>query len=77
MKTLAAAFGSAVRARRVELGMSQEALAAEAGIHRTYISAIELGKVSVGLDVSKKVAEALHLSLAQLIERAESSRGRR
>ena len=40
------AFGRVVRERREALGLSQEALAARAGIHRTYISSIELGKVS-------------------------------
>ncbi len=48
------AFGKVVRRRREELGLSQEALADRAGIHCTYVSSIELGKVRVGLDVAKK-----------------------
>ena len=41
-------FGQVVRRRREKLGLSQEALADRAGIHRTYVSSIELGKVRVG-----------------------------
>jgi len=42
-----------------------------AGIHRTYVSAIELGKVRLGLDAAKRVADGLGVSLAVLIEQAE------
>ena len=34
-------FGKKVRDERVKLGLSQEALAARAGVHRTYIGMIE------------------------------------
>ena len=57
--------------RRLEKGLSQEALADLAGIHRTYVSAIELGKVRLGLDAAKRVADGLGVSLAVLIEQAE------
>lgn len=65
------AFGRVVREQREALGLSQEALAARAGIHRTYVSSIELGKVRVGLDIAKKVADGLAVSLGELISRAE------
>ena len=45
-------FGKAVRRRRLKLGLSQEDFAEKADVHRTYISSIELGKVSVGLEVA-------------------------
>jgi transcriptional regulator with XRE-family HTH domain len=67
------AFGRAVRRRRTHLGLSQEALAEQAGIHRTYVSSIERGKVRLGLEIAKKVAEGLGVSLSELIAEAEGS----
>jgi transcriptional regulator with XRE-family HTH domain len=57
--------------------MSQEDLAARAGIHRTYVSSIELGKVRLGLDIAKKVANGLGVALSDLIVEAERKRSRR
>ena len=71
MSRLSQAFGEVVRQRRLEKGLSQEALADLAGIHRTYVSAIELGKVRLGLDAAKRVANGLDEPLAGLVERAE------
>jgi transcriptional regulator with XRE-family HTH domain len=59
-------FGQAVRARRERLGLSQEAFAAKAGIHRTYVSSIELGKVQVSIGIAQKLATALELPLSKL-----------
>jgi transcriptional regulator with XRE-family HTH domain len=70
--TISKAFGGVVRRRRERLGLSQEALADRAGIHRTYVSSIELGKVRIGLDVAKKVAEGLEIPLSELITEAEA-----
>jgi transcriptional regulator with XRE-family HTH domain len=64
-------FGTVVRKRREGSGLSQESLADLAGIHRTYVSSIELGKVRLGLDVAKKVADGLGVSLSELIAEAE------
>ena len=40
-------------------------------MHRTYISSIELGKVSVGIEVANELAAALSLRLSELVEMAE------
>jgi transcriptional regulator with XRE-family HTH domain len=40
----AASIGSAVRAYREEAGLTQQQLADMAGLHRTYVSALEQGK---------------------------------
>jgi transcriptional regulator with XRE-family HTH domain len=64
-------FGRAVRRERERQGMSQEAFAERAEVHRTYISSIELGKVSVGIEVANGLAGALGLRLSELIRRAE------
>jgi transcriptional regulator with XRE-family HTH domain len=70
--TINKAFGKVVRRQRERLGLSQEALADCAGIHRTYVSSIELGKVRIGLDVAKKVANGLGIRLSKLIAEAEA-----
>ena len=64
-------FGHAVRVEREKLRLSQEVFAERANVHRTYISSIELGKVSVGLDVANSLAVALGLKFSDLIKRAE------
>jgi transcriptional regulator with XRE-family HTH domain len=64
-------FGRAVREERLKLGLSQEDYAERAKVHRTYISSIELGKVSVGIEVANELAFALGLSLSELVLLAE------
>jgi transcriptional regulator with XRE-family HTH domain len=66
-----------VRERREARALSQEELAAQAGIHRTYVSSIELGKVRLGLDVAKKVADGLGVPLSDLLAEAEGADLRR
>jgi len=43
------AFGHAVRQRRLELGLTQEQLAAKAKLNRTYIGDIERGQRNIAL----------------------------
>lgn len=64
-------FGQAVRNEREKLGLSQEDFAERAKVHRTYISSIELGKVSVGIEVANSLAIALGMKFSELIQRAE------
>jgi len=64
-------FGRAVRTERTKLGLSQEDFAERANVHRTYISSIELGKVSVGIEVANSLAGALGIKFSELIRRAE------
>ena len=52
-------FASNLRKYRNAAGLSQEAFANKAGLHRTYISAIERGKRSIALDNIEKIADAL------------------
>ena len=66
-----ARFGLAVRARREELGLTQEDLADKAGIHRTYLSDIERGSRNVSLLNIEQMARALTLSLGELFTRME------
>jgi transcriptional regulator with XRE-family HTH domain len=64
-------FGRAVRRQRETLGFSQETFAERANVHRTYISSIELGKVSVGIEVANELAGALGIKLSDLVRLAE------
>lgn len=75
-ENLSTLFGRVVRKVREARGLSQEALADRAGIHRTYVSSIELGKVRLGLDVAKKVADALGVKLSELLSQAETAAAR-
>ncbi|NTX20253.1 MULTISPECIES: helix-turn-helix domain-containing protein [Burkholderia cepacia complex] len=48
--------------------LSQEALAALAGVHRTYVSQVERGVVNVSLDNLVVLAQVLNVSLADLFK---------
>jgi DNA-binding XRE family transcriptional regulator len=64
-------FGFAVKVRREELGLTQEDLAAKAGIHRTYLSDVERGSRNLSLINIERLALALDLSLSDLFRRVE------
>lgn len=64
------AFGTAVRSVRRERGFAQERFAAHASMDRSYYGAIERGEFNVTLDTIVKIAEALGVSAATLLERA-------
>lgn len=61
-------FGDAVRQRRHALEMSQEDLAAETDLDRTYISGIERGLRNPTLVAICNLAKALRVSPSKLIE---------
>ena len=63
-----AAFGRHVRSLRLQLGMSQEGLADASGLHRTYISSLERGQRNVSLENIGRLADALGVSPAALLE---------
>jgi len=59
-------FGDNMRLIRKEKGLSQEALADIAGLHRTYIGAIERAEQNVSLDNINKIAKALKVKPSTL-----------
>lgn len=61
-------FGRNVRLARTQKGWTQEQLAFEADVKRSYISEIESGKRNPSLDVVEKIAKALDVKLGLLIE---------
>ena len=71
MRKIEELFGEAVRRRRRKLGLSQEGFAAKAEIHRTYVSSIELGKVTISISIAQKLAAALGVPLSKLLQETE------
>jgi predicted transcriptional regulator len=55
MQDLAKKFGDAVRERRLQLDVSQDALAHAAEIDRSYVGRIERGEVNVTEPVNNSV----------------------
>jgi transcriptional regulator with XRE-family HTH domain len=74
MEPIESAFGGVVRRRREKLGLSQEEFAEKAGIHRTYVSSVELGKVQVGIRIAQQLADALQTPLSRIWKEVESVR---
>lgn len=66
-----AAFGTAIREIRNEIGISQEALADRCDLDRTYVSGIERGERNPSLTNILKIAAALNTRPGDLLERAE------
>lgn len=60
-------LGNRIRERRKSLGFSQERLAEDAGLHRTYVGAVERGERNVSLDNIVAIATALHTSASDLL----------
>ena len=69
-------FGDRVRAYRQQLGLSQEALAAHAGINRTYVASLEAGMRNPSLDLMARLAIALGVDLGELLTGLQKKRGR-
>lgn len=53
--------------RRGELGWSQEALAFEAGLHRTFIAHVERQARNISLDNIERIAVALNVPVFELL----------
>jgi transcriptional regulator with XRE-family HTH domain len=76
MSPVHAAFGDALRGLRAEHGMSQEAVALEAGLNRGYYSGVERGVRNVSLANIVKIADALGVPASAVLARAEAIRSR-
>ncbi len=61
-------LGSVIKSRRTRLGLSQEALAERADLHRTYVTDIERGTRNLTLESISKLAAALGVSISELFQ---------
>ena len=66
-------FARNLRKYRQAKGLSQETLAHEAGIDRTYISALERSQYSASITTVDKLAAILGLEAADLLRRPAKS----
>ena len=62
-----ATFGARVRARRHELGLSQEAAADLCGVHWTFLGQVERGQRNISLHNILKLAEGLTIDPGELV----------
>ncbi|HZW25512.1 MAG TPA: helix-turn-helix transcriptional regulator [Gallionella sp.] len=65
--TITELFAQNVRELRIERGFSQEELAHQAGLHRTYVGAVERGERNITLLNAQRIAEALGVTLDQCV----------
>lgn len=73
MRPIQERFGEVLRRRREAAGLSQEALAAEAGLHRNYVGLLERGKRIPSILVVEKLAAALGTTMASLMRSVEQA----
>jgi transcriptional regulator with XRE-family HTH domain len=66
-----AALGLAVKARREELGLTQEQLANDTELHQRWISNVETGKRNPSYGSLRRLAAGLDLTASELLQRAE------
>jgi transcriptional regulator with XRE-family HTH domain len=64
-------FGTVLRRRRQAAGLSQEALAAQAGLHRNYVGLLERGERMPSILVVQQLATALSTTMSQLLREVE------
>ena len=65
-------FGAVIRQLRKSRGWSQERLAADASLNRSYMGEIERAHAIPTLATAEKLAQALEVSLSELIQQCET-----
>ncbi len=61
-------LGQQIRDLRLEKSISQEELAAIAGVHRTYIGMVERGEKNITILTLARLSEALGVNLTKIIK---------
>ncbi len=61
-------FGKRIQELRKERGMTQEDLAGDVGVDRSYMGFLERGEKNATLDKIGKIAKALHIRLKELFD---------
>lgn len=70
-KNTLASFGNTVRTLRKKTGLSQDELAAKAGIDRSYLGAVERGAHNISLRNVFKIATALSVHPSELFPKED------
>lgn len=65
------ALGEAIRRVRLSMGISQEKLALMAEVDRSYVGRVERGDNNVAILTLARLAQALGLSMTQLMQEAQ------
>ncbi len=71
MHPLQEQFGTVLRRRREAVGLSQEALAAQANLHRNYVGLLERGQRMPSILVVQQLASALGITMSELLAEVE------
>jgi len=61
-----------IRKLRMDKSISQENLALQADIDRTYISDIEKGERNISVEILEKLANTLEISISDLFKQVEN-----
>lgn len=64
-------LGQTIKKLRTEKGISQEKLALQIGLDRTYYSSVENGRRNISLINIEKIANGLNISLSELFREIE------
>jgi len=65
------ALGAAIKRLRINAKLSQQELAASAGVHRTYVSDVENGRRNLTLEILYRFSVGLGVKLSRLTGMAE------
>lgn len=64
-------FGIAIKNLRNDCGISQEKLALQIDMDRTYLASVEAGKRNISINNIQKIADGLNISISDLFKLAE------
>jgi transcriptional regulator with XRE-family HTH domain len=73
--TISQAFGGVLRDARLKAGFTQERLALDAGIDRTFVSLLERGRRQPTIETLFRLAKVLQVSPATLVARTAGELG--
>ena len=71
MTELSIAIGQLIRNKRLELKITQESLALQCGIDRSYVGRIERGEVNITVEKLYEIAEILKINPRELLPTLE------
>lgn len=71
MTELSIAIGQLIRNKRSELKITQESLALQCGIDRSYVGRIERGEVNITVEKLYEIAEILKINPQELLPTLE------